>query len=306
MAQPAFMKKLNHFVPTRDLKYLLHQHLNEKEVHRGIENVHASEVTKEGFCPRFYALADETKAKLPSEWVNTAEQVTFRIGRELQDAIVNWFADMGRALGHWKCLSCGKQHEFCKRPLKCDKCGCRAFKPEEVRFISAVTGVSGGIDMLVELGNPLLRIVEIKTMDKDIFKALVAPLAEHRQRTALYLRLVQESTQPWAKRVDKKHADIIYVSKGGYGVQDDELKTWGLMESFSPFKRYTIKHDAADNDEICRVAKVVSDFRKGDVGMPEGICDTMLEKRAKACSQCKVCFSGDYPAEYAWIKQQGG
>jgi hypothetical protein len=300
MAVLNFMKKLSHFVPTRDLRYLLHDFLNQKEPHRGIANVHASEATKEGFCPRYYALMDTTAAKLPGQWVNTSEQVTFHIGRVLQDAIVNWSADMGKAVGHWKCLGCSKLEEFQKRPTKCTKCGCRAFKPEEVRFMSAVSGISGGIDMLIDLGNPLLRVVEIKTMDKDIFKLLAAPLAEHRQRTALYLQLIAESKHPWAKRIDKANADVIYVSKGGYGVADPELKKWGMVEQFSPFKRYTVSIKDVDNTEICRVAKVVKDFRAGHVGMPDGICATAVTKRAKECSACKACFSGDYPATYWW------
>ena len=302
----SFIKKMSSFLPTRDLKFLLHTHLNEKEHHRGIENVHASEVTKEGFCPRFYALVDTTKLKLPGEWTNTSEQVTFHIGRMLQDSVVMWFAEMGKAIGHWRCLGCKKLHEFQHLPAKCDKCGCKAFKPEEVRFISVKSGVSGGIDMLAELGNPLLRLVEIKTIDKDIFKSLSGPLAEHRQRTALYLQLVAESAHPWAKRVDKTNADVIYVSKGGYGCQDDELKKWGLMESFSPFKRYTVNRNDADNTEICRIATVVKDFREKKVGMPAGVCTTAFDKRAKACGACKICFSGDFPAEYEWQKQQGG
>lgn len=301
----AFLKKLSHFAPTRDLRYLLHSHLNEKELHRGIGHVHASEATNEDFCPRYYALADVTQHKLPSQWVSTSEQVTFHIGRVLQDAVVNWCAEMDRAVGHWACSGCEKVVEFQKRPAKCPKCGCRSFKPEEVRFTSKVSGISGGIDMLVELGNPLLRVVEIKTIDKDQFKALVAPLAEHRHRTALYLRLIAESNHPWAKRVDKKNADILYVSKGGYGVQDPELKKWGMVESFSPFKRYTVSAGDADTDAICAAAKVVKDFRAGDVGMPQGVCGTAMTKRAKACSLCKECFSGDYPAEYEWQNQGG-
>lgn len=296
----SFMKRMSHFAPTRDIKWLLHDHLNEKELHRGIAHVHASEATKEGFCPRFYALMDVTGAKLPGEWVNTSEQVTFHIGRVLQDAVVGWFAEMGRAVGHWRCLGCGKLEEFQKRPDKCAKCGCRGFKPEEVRFASQVSGVSGGIDMLAEIGNPLLRVVEIKTMDKDLFKALAAPLAEHRQRTALYLQLIAESGTAWAKRIDTKHADVIYVSKGGFGVQDPELKAWGMVESFSPFKRYTVAAKDADNAEICRVARVVKQFRDGEVGMPTGVCQTALDKRAKACPACKACFSGDFPPVHEW------
>lgn len=300
MPLPGFMKKLSSLVPAHDLKYLLHSHLNVKEPERSTRTMHASEVTKEGFCPRYYALMDTTDTAPPARWVTTSDQVTWRIGRVLQDAVVEWCAEMGRVIGHWACLGCGKVHEFQARPTKCDHCRCRAFAPEEVRITSTESGISGGFDMLISLSPTKLRVVEIKTIDKDKFKELVAPLAEHRIRTALYLRLVAECDHPWAKRIDTKSADILYVTKGGFGCQDDELKGWGLHEVFSPFKRFTIKHTDADTDELCRQATVVKQFRDGTAGMPEGICHTALDKRAKACAACKACFSGDYPAENLW------
>lgn len=298
-----FLKKAADFLPVGDIRFLLHQHLNEKDTHRGVDNVHASELTKDEleFCPKFFAIARETNAKLPGRWVNTSEAVTFFLGHSLQDAVVNWFADMGRAVGHWKCLACDKLHEFQKRPLKCLKCGCQAFKPEEVRFMSAVSGASGGIDMLISLGQPLLRIVEIKTMAADQFKGLVAPLAEHRLRTNLYMRLVAESNHPWAKRVDTKTADVLYISKSGYGTAvDDEFKKWGLPEAFSPFKKYPVKRDdKATNDPSIR-AKSVKDWHEKKKGMPYGVCETALTSRAKKCPLASKCFSGDYPSKNNW------
>lgn len=137
------------------------------------------------------------------------------MGTDLQDAIVHHFADMGRAVGHWKCTACGKVHQFCKRPGKCENCGCKGFKPEEVRFQSAISGASCGVDMLVQLGGPKLFPVELKTMIKDQFAELVAPLQEHRLRTNLYLRLISESEQPWSNLVSTEEARVLYVCKGG-------------------------------------------------------------------------------------------
>ena len=185
MAQPSFLKKLADLVPGNDLKFLLHSHLHVHDPHRGVETVHASELTKEGFCPRFYALADVTQAKLPDEWLTTSDSATFFLGRTLQDAVVTWFAEMGRAVGHWKCVSCSHLHQFQPRPVKCVKCACRKFEPEEVRFVSAVSGASCGIDMLVTRGKPLLRVVEIKTIDKDVFKGLVPASPEERTHSRL-------------------------------------------------------------------------------------------------------------------------
>jgi hypothetical protein len=301
-----FLKKLKDVTPPANMKLLLHTHLHGREPQRSLALVHASALTKEDdtatFCPRFYALSDVT-GKLPADgWINTSEQVTFALGHALQDLVVHWFADMNRAIGHWKCLGCSYLHRFTSRPFKCHKCDSPNFKPEEVRFISAKSGASCGIDMLYSAGQPKLRITEIKTMDKDEFKKLQAPLSEHRIRTALYMRIIDESEGSYKSKIDTSEADILYVSKGGYGVQDPELKAWGLSEQFSPLKHYTVVRNPKLVEPHSRAAKVVKDFRDKKVGMPKGICHTALEKRAKACSYCKACFSGAYPPAYDWTQ----
>lgn len=295
-----FAKKMKDFMPGRSLLYLLHDHLSGYEKARSLKTIHASELTRpEGFCPRFYALADVTKIKPKEQWVSTADSITYELGRYIQDSVVHKFADMGRAVGHWKCLSCNHLHEFQKRPVKCVTCGSRVFKPEEVRFVSAVTGASCGVDMLVDVGDPLLLPTEVKSMRKEEFKDLVAPLAEHRLRTNLYLRIIAESDHPWSNMVQTGRGTVLYVCKGGY-VAHPELKKWGLSDRFSPFKEYEIKRDDTKTQEQAKRARVVQDFRGGKIGMPAGICSTALVKRAQSCPLCKVCFSGDYPPAYQW------
>jgi hypothetical protein len=297
----SFLKKLSTAVPSGSLKYLLHNHLAGPEDGRPYANIHASELTKpEGLCPRLYALADVTKAKPKNEWLSTSDQVTFRIGRELQDATVNWFADMGKAIGHWKCSACGALHEFQLRPAKCGTCHSRHFHPKEVRFKSEINGASCGVDMLVAMGDTKLVPVELKTMDKDLFKGLVAPLAEHRLRTNLYLRIIKESAHVWSKQVDVSRAIVFYISKGGFGCADPQLKAWGLYDGFSPFKEYEVKRADKETDYLSARAKVVTDFRAGKIGMPTGLCSTAMSKRAQGCNLKGVCFGGDHPPAHEW------
>lgn len=299
-----FIKKMKDVLPVHDLRYLLHTHLHTADPHRGLEHIHASELTKEdGFCPRMYCLADLVHSKLPDRWLTTSDNVTFHIGRVLQDSVVTWFAEMGRAVGHWRCLSCGQVHQFQKRPGKCG-CGSRGFRPQEVRFESAVSGASCGIDMLFNNDGPKLRVVEIKTMAPEQFKELKGPLGEHRQRTTLYLRIVAESTGLWKDLIDTSVADVLYVSKNGYGVADPQLKAaWGLYEGFSPFKLYRVPRDDALVEKESTMARAVTRFRAGEAGMPTGICPTALSKRAHLCPLRAACFSGQYPPQVDW---QGG
>ena len=295
-----FAKKLKDFMPQRNLRYLLHDHLSGMAPQRGIKKVHASELTRpEGFCPRFYALADVSRFKPKDAWLGAADVATWQLGRMWQDSIVHWFADMGRAVGHWRCRACNQLHEFQKRPVRCAGCASRAFDPVEVRFESAASGASCGIDMMVDVGDPLLLPVEIKSMAKDQFKDLLAPLAEHRLRTALYLRLIAESEHPWASLVQHDRAKVLYVCKGGY-VADAELRRWGLADRYSPFKEFDVGRDDAQTEEPSRRARVVKDFRSGAVAMPAGICSNALAKRARQCPLAKLCFSGDHPPAYHW------
>jgi hypothetical protein len=296
-----FAKKMGDLIPANSLKYLLHSHLSGPQPGRPLKNVHASSLTKpEGFCPRYYALHDVTQVKVGQEWLSTSESVTYGIGNDLQDSLVHTFADMGLAIGHWKCLACDKVQEFCKRPAKCPKCGCRGFKPQEVRFESAVSGASCGVDMLLSLKTPKLIPVEIKTMDKEQFKGLVAPLSEHRLRTNLYLRIIGESGHSWSNLVSSQKAKLLYTTKGGYGCADPELKKWGLSDQYSPFKEFDISRADAQTEEQTKRAKVVKDFREGKIEMPCGICSTATAQRAKSCSIRKICFSGDHPPKHEW------
>jgi hypothetical protein len=192
-------------------------------------------------------------------------------------------------------VSCKHLHEFTSRPFNCSVCKVSKFTPEEVRIESAVTGASCGIDMLLMMGEGKLRPVEIKTMAADQFKTLAAPLAEHRLRTNLYLRIISESDQSWASLIATDRASILYISKAAYGCADPQLKEWGLKESFSPFKEFWIERDDAETNAIVEPAKVVKAFRKGKIGMPKGVCPTAMTKRACGCAFKTACFSGEYP-----------
>ena len=263
--------------------------------------IHASELTKpDGLCPRAYALHDVTKKKPRGGWLTTSEQMTYQMGRDQERNIVNWFADMGKAVCHWRCLSCNHLHEFQGRPYKCESCSFKVFKNEEVRFESAITGASCGVDMLLALGEPKLRPVELKTMAADQFKALQAPLAEHRLRTNFYMRIIDESSHSWSNMVGHDKATIVYVSKSAYGCADDSLRKWGIKEGFSPLKEYDIKRNDAETNVLADRSKVVKDYRAGLVGMPCGVCSTAMSKRAGACAFKGECFSGEYPASYVW------
>lgn len=289
----------------RSLKYMLHKHLSDMADARPLSNLHASELTKEdGVCPRMYALADVTEIEMPPQDVSASNQMTWEMGRNTQDAIVNWFADMGMAVVDWQCRSCDTMHPFQKRPSECSHCGRSTFDPKEPRFVSAVTGASAGIDMFIDWGDgEPYEVVELKTMDKDEFKTLAMPLAEHRLRTNLYLRIIDESDDIRATRVNTDQGWVFYTSKGGYGVADPDIRAWGLSEYFSPWKEYHALRDDAQTKDMAVRAKAINDFRAGRTTMPMGLCTTALDDRAKKCPCRKPCFSGEHTAHNDWKKR---
>lgn len=275
----------------------LHRKMAVWEKARSHKRVHASDLTKpEGFCPRQYALLDVTKKKRKDQFIGTSLQHTFQTGRSLQqDLNERWAEDM--AVGIWKCLYCGKEHGFCKRPATCAKCGApaRCLQYEEENFFHP-SGYSGSIDQLTDLGEPKLRVTEVKTMKADEFKTLLAPLAEHRLRTNLYLRTVAESDHPFKSRINTQEGLILYICKG-FGFKADWVKDKGLKDSpFSPFKEFWVERDDEATAKYLGKAEVLRDYRTAGAGIPSGSCNNSFCGRAKSCPVRQDCWSGDHPA----------
>jgi len=290
------------------LKKVLHEKLAGMEVARPMHNIHASEATNEDkeFCPREYCLIDITKKKRKDKFIGTSLRTTFDHGNDLQRRLNEvYLADI--MVGDWVCRNCGEIKQLCKKPpekLQCftDSGIKHNWEYIEPRPLSQISGISGGIDALLNTGEPKYRIYEIKTMASDAFKALSAPLSEHRIRTNLYMRLVNEDNTELHDRVNSHTANILYVCKG-FGCKDESLKLMGIKDApFSPFKEFTIHRDDSTTTIVTRKAKLIKKYRAGGK-MPDGVCATSFCKRAKTCPVISECFSGKFPAQTTWNKK---
>ena len=284
------------------IKHMIHSRVAGTEKPRGYKRIHASDLTKPDYCPRMVRLQDVTERILRPEFIGTALRLTFDHGEQTNIAIAeNWLVDA--VVGDWKCLRCGHMHSFIKRPKRCYKCDAVELRYHEVRFKSKKTGASCGIDVLVDTGEPKLRIVEVKTIDKDMFKSkygkeeLLAPMAEHRLRTCLYMQIIADSDHKHKDRVNTNLATLLYKSKG-FGCKDLSMREAGIKDApFSPFKEFVIKR----NDKLCarvyKLAKRVTKARKKEQ-MIERLpaCSTAFCDTARVCEMVKACFSGKYPA----------
>lgn len=273
-------------------KFLLHQHLVRMEKARPYSRVHASDLMgRLDFCPREYALGLKYNNPRRDERLACAESVTFAYGYAVEDLVRGWFRDLDRAWGNWECTACGKLHEYRRCPAKCG-CGSKGFEYREITFKCQKTGVTCRPDLFIDFGKPKLTLLEIKSIDKEEIKKLVAPLAEHRWRTNLYMRIVDHSDSPIKDRIDVEDAFVMYTTKGGYGFKDEQIRRWKLLDGdFSPFREYPIARDDSATDELMARAALVDEYRRtGKV--PLGVCPTSLCQRAKRCPQADRCFSG--------------
>lgn len=289
--------KMKDVLGVKGLKHYLHNQMAGMEKARPRHNIHASDVTNQDveFCPREQAILDLLGTKPPSRFVGTSLRYTFDLGNSIAALLIHdWAREV--IIGDWKCSGCGSVHRFCKLPSACKDCGCRHLSYQEVRVLSKTTGISGGIDTFIKLpGWQKYRAVELKTMEKEEFKALKTAKAEHRIRTTLYLDLIADWDSPYAKFIDKSEAHILYMIKG-FGVHDLDLKSEGIKDApFTPFKEFYVKPNAGVTAPYLAKGKALYDFRNRTGGMPKGVCPSAFCKRADKCSVKQQCFSANYP-----------
>lgn len=307
-ATPAPSKMLQSLKKQVSIKNMIHKELAGWEKARPHGTIHASELFKDmEFCPREWAFLDLGLAKKKDSFLGTAMKITFDHGRDMENRLRNeWIRDY--MVGYWECNVCGHLHPtFGKAPkIKCPKCGWgNKWRYHEVRVLDPKSGVSGGIDGFVDVGESKLRLLEIKSMDKDMHKALKAPLADHKVRTSLYLKLVELAHEEYTDRINTQESTVLYVSKS-YGFKDDTLAASGIKDSpFSPFKEYPVgRNDGLHKLELSK-ATALTKWRAlndsgGSPGLPCGVCTNGLSKRAQQCSSIAPCFSGGFPSTITW------
>ncbi|UOX38425.1 hypothetical protein VpasPP24_85 [Vibrio phage Vpas_PP24] len=270
----------------------LQQTMSGHDPDRPYHRLHASDVTNQDieFCPRERGLLIATKAEPNSRYISTETRTYFDIGEAYHDLVrEKWGLKV--SLGNWLCLGCNHLHVSVKKPNGCSKCGNVNLKYDELRVKSETTSISCGIDW--QIASPKLSLpmaIEIKSIAPDEFKKLVAPHAEHRIRTKLYLYALNDATNPpTVQHLNKDQAGVLYVSKGaGYG--ESYLGGSGFKEKKTVFKLYMVERDDAEIEYYLEKGRSLKKFLEGGI-LPERICKTPQEKRAKACSMCKQCWN---------------
>lgn len=251
---------------------------------RSHKTVHASDVTKEDFCPRQFRLLDHYGLERPKEYLPPAQKATFDVGRATADLFCNEWAGKA-AVGPWKCRACEHvQTQWSSKPQSnCPSCGRRSWTYHEPVFVEQSSKISGSIDVMLEVGHPKLLMGELKIMKGEAYNALAAPLAEHKLRTQLYLRLIEGSHNPHRVRVNTQEARILYVSRE-FGKKDPSTNM------IMPVKEFRVVRDDAATDEYFSRGKEVHDARQSGSIPSHRICPHVGCKTAKECPVRAQCW----------------
>jgi len=296
----SFLKRATDKVGKLIIKDLLHAKVGGNEPARGQVTIHASDLTKQnnqwgvGYCPREVRLREvmPDAPKRPPQFLPVATYVTFNEGRDKQKRLnEDWLVDI--MYGDWTCLACGAFRGFQKQPPIPHETHEHVWRYDEPRIIDYITGCSGGIDAVVDVGKKKLHIIEVKIMKSDDFKSLVAPLSEHRVRTRLYLRQIAGSRQKFAKKIETDYAHILYIMRG-HGCKQEDGR-------ISPFKEYIVERDDSEVQHYLGMAHALTLSRQDDKLYPAGVCTNQMDSRAVKCPLAKTCFSTKFTGNISWL-----
>lgn len=274
----------------------LHSALRNYADARSVSKIHMSDVTNPDrtFCPREFALCRQLDIPRKGRFIGAPLQATFDIGNAIHDLVrENWLGHLG--LGHWRCVRCDFEHKFTYRPAACKSCGQNKHRFEyvEVELKDPDTLVSGSLDFLTAFGRKTsYKVVEVKSIDKDQFKTLEAPMAEHRLRVQGYLELAKRSAKEVPIEIELTYGYVLYASKS-YGFKTDGVQGAGFTDTVSSFKEYRV--DAAPEAIVPHLERAlgVKEYETSGT-LPGPICYAITETRAKQCSAAKHCFSQAY------------
>lgn len=244
------------------------------------KRLHASTLTRPGFCARFAVLAYQTGDNGPDWEIPAALQATFDVGNATQQLLnEKWLRD--EMFGNWICYHCEALALACKFPGPCPGCGKSRYKYLELEITT--DHLVSHIDAVINLEGNELTLCEHKIMTPTQFKDLKMPLSEHRIRSALYLRLFKHVAKSLQGFKAASKAIVLYTSRG-HGAAS------GRGNQILPWKQFFVD----DTDDI--VEPILQNAEAVHIGIETGvlpgrICKSITDDKAQKCPHKKACFA---------------
>jgi len=201
---------------------------------------------------------------------------------------------MGVLVGDWGCINrkCKDIVKYSRMPFPnvCPKCE-NSYNYEEPKVYCADgSGLKGSFDGLLRFernGTVTRRVLEIKSKDSFLFNKLRAPDPEHVHQLCNYLSLPLVDGTQIPNWTEINEGTVLYVSKG-------------IGNDFN-VKAYTVKVDKTYL-EVSRSKINTVKLSKEQKVLPQGICKSSDDKRARRCSHVMECFNKAYRANFSLLK----
>jgi len=287
--------------PENHVLYHIHKNTPAPRSARPHDVVHASDLDPvRNWCPKEPALLTLHKKKRKSDFVSTAQRMTWGMGYKGADLLMDLIPRQ-KVWGNWKCRSCSHEMKFSYSPTKCGGCGgnWKAIRYVEVFLRDPVSKIVGSVDCFVDiLGNGIKTPMEFKTEGNSSFKPRTKPEFDHEWRTMLYLWLIAQTPGMVDKGLNPNEGRVLYFTKEGWA-DCPKIKEWKLSDwPKSSVKEYWVnRNDSMVANKIDAAMSYRLWREKHDLGvspndnpMPERVCQTAQDTKAKNCVVCKECF----------------
>jgi hypothetical protein len=236
-------------------------------------------------CIRMHVLAKKYEIK-KSEYVNIGNKITFGIGNAVHSHAQNTgFLFGNRRIGIWECVSCKHKTWGVFPKTACKKCGCDdpVYK-EYDNVVKSPYTFSFHIDMFLNIEDKI-RVVELKTINKDGFDDLLMPLGKHDAQVNMYL--LGCSLDLFLKekvKVDTEMGYILYLSKGSCGKE-------------IPCKAFEVHRNQHMQEAI---AEKLYAYMDGINSFPEKLPDLkpLCQSTSFSCYEAKTCPVVDHCKKY--------
>ena len=220
-------------------------------------------------CAREIGIRRRLKIK-PQQKIAVSDRLLWESGTAYHNTLRGYLAKMGMLLGHWSCRRCDwASSEVLPHacPRSCNRCGKQDFRYREVTMRDEKRKIIGNGDCWISESRKLVP-TEIKSMGISGFTNMRAVLAKHAFQVMMYREMAANLGWPVA------NYGIVLCAPLGF--------------SMSPFKEYRVERDQDAVDRAYIRAEEIRNSAKGK--LPERICGSILEPRAKACIVAKDCF----------------